>query len=163
MMKRFHVHVAVEDLAQSVRFYASLFGHPPTVQKSDYAKWMLEDPRVNFAISQHGAARGVEHLGFQVDSADELQALTQQLRTADIAVQDEHAATCCYAQSDKGWIHDPQGIAWEAFVTHGQCTTYGGTRASSAASCAPQAGAGRAVPQAPMAQAAQAAEKRCCG
>jgi catechol-2,3-dioxygenase len=158
-MKRFHVHVAVKDLTQSVQFYSSLFGQQPSVQKSDYAKWMLEDPRVNFAISQHGAAPGVEHLGFQLDSVDELNALANQLRDAQIGVQDEMATTCCYAQSDKGWIHDPQGIAWEAFVTHGQATTYGNPAATQSACCTPQA---VAVPAVITRNKPEAAKKECC-
>jgi catechol 2,3-dioxygenase-like lactoylglutathione lyase family enzyme len=161
-MKRFHVHVAVNDLAQSVRFYSSLFGQAPSVEKPDYAKWMLEDPRVNFAISQRGVPAGVEHLGFQVESVDELNALTGQLRAADIGVQDEMAATCCYAESDKGWIHDPQGIAWEAFVTHGEATTYSAATAQDAACCTPQAKTVAVPVQIGKANRA-AAEKACCG
>ncbi|MFM2397855.1 MAG: hypothetical protein RL341_12 [Pseudomonadota bacterium] len=164
-MKRFHVHVAVENLTKSVDFYSKLFGSEPSVQKDDYAKWMLEDPRINFAISQRGVPPGVEHLGFQLDSVDELNALTTQLRAAEVGVQDELAATCCYAKSDKGWVHDPQGIAWEAFVTHGQATTYSGAAASEAACCTPQAvsvpvNIGRAQP---VAQEIPATSKACCG
>ena len=133
-MKRFHVHVSVSDIAQSVGFYSSLFGSAPTVQKDDYAKWMLDDPRINFAISNHGQAPGLDHLGLQVDSADELHTMTDSLQQAGVAVTGLGAATCCYAQSEKGWVHDPQGIAWESFVTTGQCTTYGTGRAERPAS-----------------------------
>jgi catechol 2,3-dioxygenase-like lactoylglutathione lyase family enzyme len=140
-MKRFHVHVSVSDIAQSVGFYSTLFGSAPTVQKDDYAKWMLDDPRINFAISNHGQAPGLDHLGMQVDSADELHTMTDTLQQAGVAVTDMGAATCCYAQSEKGWVHDPQGIAWESFVTTGHSTTYGTDRAehpaSAAACCAP--------------------------
>jgi catechol 2,3-dioxygenase-like lactoylglutathione lyase family enzyme len=137
-MKRFHVHLSVTDIAQSVGFYSSLFGHAPTVQKPDYAKWMLDDPRINFAISAHGNATGLDHLGFQVDSADELHAMTDHLQKAGVAVTDQGEAVCCYAQSEKGWVHDPQGIAWESFVTTGQSTTYSAEPpASTGACCAP--------------------------
>ncbi|MGA8516396.1 MAG: ArsI/CadI family heavy metal resistance metalloenzyme [Burkholderiaceae bacterium] len=142
-MKRFHVHIAVNDIAQSVGFYSTLFGQMPSVQKPDYAKWMLDDPRVNFAISAQGHAAGLDHLGFQVDSADELHTMTDSLQQAGVAVVGQGAATCCYAQSEKGWVHDPQGIAWESFVTTGASTTYGADRAvqSDAACCAPSAAA----------------------
>jgi catechol-2,3-dioxygenase len=140
-MKRFHVHLSVEDLAKSEAFYSTLFGQAPAIRRDDYAKWMLEEPRVNFAISQLGHAPGLDHLGLQVDSQTELQAMTQALKDADLAVLDEGAATCCYAQSEKGWVHDPQGIAWESFVTSGQSTTYGVDREAranaSGACCAP--------------------------
>lgn len=114
-MKRFHVHVAVDDLAASIRFYSTLFGVPPTVEKTDYAKWMLDDPRVNFAISQRGLKAGVDHLGIQVDSDAELMAQRAQVEQAEGAILDQRDAACCYARSDKYWITDPQGIAWETF------------------------------------------------
>ncbi len=128
-MKRFHVHVAVPDLAQSIRFYSTLFGAEPTVTKVDYAKWMLEDPRVNFAISQRGADIGINHLGFQVDSGEELQALHGQLEAADRGVVAEMGANCCYAKSDKYWVKDPAGIAWESFHSLGSIPLFGGTHA----------------------------------
>jgi catechol 2,3-dioxygenase-like lactoylglutathione lyase family enzyme len=143
-MKRFHVHVAVDDLAANVRFYSTVFGAQPTVQKPDYAKWMLEDPRINFAVSQRGAKAGVDHLGFQVDTDEELAALREQVANAQIAAQDQPGATCCYAKSDKYWIEDPQGIAWETYHTLGEAQIYGETsrRAdaaeSAAACCAPR-------------------------
>lgn len=125
-MRRFHVHVAVQDLAASIRFYSSVFGAEPSVIKTDYAKWMLEDPRINFAISQRGAAAGVNHLGIQVDSAEELAALREQVAKANIAARDEVGANCCYARSDKYWVQDPQGIAWETFHTLGSIPLFGG-------------------------------------
>ena len=124
-MKRFHVHVAVEDLAQSVQFYSTLFAAEPTVRESDYAKWMLEDPRVNFAISKRGANAGVQHLGIQVEDAAELAQAYDRLKRADRPVLDEGMTTCCYARSEKQWIADPQGVAWETFLTHGRSTVYG--------------------------------------
>ncbi|HYA46013.1 MAG TPA: ArsI/CadI family heavy metal resistance metalloenzyme [Burkholderiales bacterium] len=125
-MKRFHVHVSVKDLPESVRFYSRLFGVSPTVEKPDYAKWMLEDPRLNFAISQRGRAIGVNHLGFQVDSDDELKVLRRQAVDAEIPALDQRNAACCYAESDKYWIEDPQGVAWETFHTLGGIPVFGG-------------------------------------
>lgn len=116
-MKRFHVHLHVDDLAKIIAFYSKLFAAEPVRVESDYAKWMIEDPRVNFAISSRGAAPGVDHLGFQTDSAEELEALRTQARSADMALLDEGETSCCYARSDKHWITDPQGIAWEQFRT----------------------------------------------
>jgi catechol 2,3-dioxygenase-like lactoylglutathione lyase family enzyme len=124
-MKRFHVHVAVDDLAQSVRFYSTLFGAEPAVIESDYAKWMLENPRVNFAISERGGATGVQHLGIQVEDSAELAEVYDRLKRAERPVLDEGATTCCYAHSEKQWIADPQGVAWETFLTHGRSTVYG--------------------------------------
>lgn len=124
-MKRLHVHVAVEDLAQSVRFYSTLFATEPTVLKPDYAKWMLDDPRVNFAISARGHKAGVDHLGIQVESGDELAEVYERLKRADRPVLEEGSTTCCYAKSEKSWITDPQGIAWETFHTTGESTVYG--------------------------------------
>jgi catechol 2,3-dioxygenase-like lactoylglutathione lyase family enzyme len=124
-MKRFHVHVAVDDLAESIRFYSTLFGATPTVTEVDYAKWMIEDPRVNFAISSRGREMGVNHLGFQVDSSDELTGLKAQLLAADAAMVEQTAAACCYARSDKYWVTDPSGIAWETFHSLGAVPVYG--------------------------------------
>lgn len=139
-MKRFHVHVSVTDVAQSVRFYSALFDAAPSVLKDDYAKWMLDDPRVNFAISKRGIATGVEHLGLQVDAAAELAALESRLRAADAAVATdtlltETNTTCCYASSDKHWVADPQGVAWEAFHTHGANACCAPAAASAATCC----------------------------
>jgi catechol 2,3-dioxygenase-like lactoylglutathione lyase family enzyme len=125
-IKRLHVHVAVDDLATSVSFYSTLFGSEPTVIKPDYAKWLLDDPRVNFAISQtSGSRKGIEHLGVQVESADELAEVYGRLKAADRPVLDEGLATCCYAKSEKSWITDPDGVVWEAFLTTGGSTVYG--------------------------------------
>jgi catechol 2,3-dioxygenase-like lactoylglutathione lyase family enzyme len=140
-MKRFHVHVAVDDLEANIRFYSGVFGTPPTVHKADYAKWMVEDPRINFAISQRGAKAGVDHLGFQVDSDEELKALREQVATAEIAAVDQPDAECCYARSDKYWITDPQGIAWETYRTLGEAALYGAAAKpvdDSGACCAPR-------------------------
>jgi hypothetical protein len=126
VMKRLHVHVGVTDLDQSIKFYASLFAAEPTVRKSDYAKWMLDDPRVNFAISTRQEGAGVRHLGIQVETPDELAEVYGRLQTADAPVFEEGATTCCYAKSEKSWINDPQGVAWETFLTSGESTTYGG-------------------------------------
>ena len=125
-MKRLHVHVGVNDLDQSIRFYSTLFGSEPTVTKPDYAKWMLEDPRVNFAISAGNHARkGIEHLGIQVESGDELGEVYGRLKSADRPVLEEGQTTCCYAKSEKSWITDPDGVVWEAFFTNGEATVYG--------------------------------------
>lgn len=125
-MHRFHVHVGVRDIAQSVTFYSSLFGMPPSVLKDDYAKWMLDDPRVNFAISTRtGEATGVDHLGIQVDSDAELRALAGKLKQAGETTRDQEATTCCYARSNKAWVNDPSGIRWETFFTFDDATVYG--------------------------------------
>ncbi|HEY6434122.1 MAG TPA: ArsI/CadI family heavy metal resistance metalloenzyme [Acetobacteraceae bacterium] len=124
-MKRFHIHVSVADLAQSIRFYSMLFARQPSLVEADYAKWMLEDPPVNFAISNHRQPVGVNHLGFQVDSNEELQALRGQLLAADARLVQENEQACCYARSDKYWVTDPTGIAWETFHTLGRIPVYG--------------------------------------
>ena len=117
-MKRFHVHVAVNDITESVRFYSQVFGAEPSVLKPDYAKWMVDDPRINFAISTRaGRGTGINHLGLQVDTDDELKGMRSQLAAADTALVEENAVNCCYAKSDKYWVTDPQGIAWEHFHT----------------------------------------------
>lgn len=125
-MKRLHVHVGVEDLAQSIRFYSTLFAAEPAVVKDDYAKWMLDDPRVNFAISagQH-ESNGIQHLGVQVESMEELSEVYGRLKSAERPVLEEGRTTCCYAKSEKSWIADPDGIVWEAFYTDGEATSYG--------------------------------------
>jgi len=148
-MKRLHVHVGVEDLDRSIRFYSALFAAEPVVLKDDYAKWMLDDPRVNFAISSgNHARRGIEHLGIQADSIDELSEVYGRLKAAERPVLEEGATTCCYAKSEKSWIADPDGVVWEAFFTSGEATVYGdspalGTLAvpSSATKCCAPAGA----------------------
>ena len=136
-MKRFHVHIAVTNLDESVRFYTAMFGTLPTVLKPDYAKWMLDDPRINFAISSRGVKPGVDHLGVQVDSVRELTALREQLASANIARVDQDRAECCYARSDKYWTIDPQGVAWETFHTLDTIPVYGRTeRTDNRACCA---------------------------
>ena len=125
-MKRLHVHVGVNDLDQSIRFYSTLFAVEPTVRKDDYAKWMLDDPRVNFAISSGDDRTGsVRHLGVQVESLDELGEVYGRLKAADRPVLEEGRTTCCYAKSEKSWIADPDGLVWETFYTDGEATTYG--------------------------------------
>jgi catechol 2,3-dioxygenase-like lactoylglutathione lyase family enzyme len=124
-MKRLHVHVAVADLSQSIRFYSTLFGADPSVEKPDYAKWMLEDPRVNFAISTRSREPGVNHLGIQVESREELAEIAGRLKAAEHPTDDQQAISCCYAQSSKSWSADPQGVAWETFYSYGESTVYG--------------------------------------
>ena len=124
-MKRLHVSVAVEDLTESVRFYSILFGAEPAVIKPDYAKWMLEDPRVNFSISTRSKRVGLDHLGIQVESRDELGEVAGRLAAAGQSMLKQDQTTCCYARSDKAWVADPQGIPWETFFTFGQSTVYG--------------------------------------
>jgi catechol 2,3-dioxygenase-like lactoylglutathione lyase family enzyme len=128
-MKRFHVHIAVEDLDANIGFYSQVFGAPPAVRKPDYAKWMLEDPRINFAISKRGLKPGIDHLGVQVESDEELDVMRKQVAAAEIAALDQSGAECCYARSDKYWITDPQGVAWETFHTLDSIPMYGATRA----------------------------------
>lgn len=162
-MNRFHVHLNVADLAGSIRFYTQLFAAPPSVVKPDYAKWMLEDPRVNFAISSTGRAPGVDHLGLQVDTADELAALGPRLEAAGGAVVPEGGAICCYARSDKLWTEDPQGTRWETFHTVGEATTYYAVDAPCAtdgATCSPDARA--AKPKVDKGAACCAPNSGCC-
>jgi predicted enzyme related to lactoylglutathione lyase len=124
-MKRMHVHVAVDDLKHAVGFYSALFAAEPSVIKTDYAKWMLEDPRVNFAISARGRQAGLDHLGIQVEDSDELQEIYARLHRAGGDVIEQGQTSCCYAKSEKSWIDDPAGIAWETFLTTGESTDYG--------------------------------------
>ena len=131
-MKRFHVHTHVDDLAKSIAFYSQLFDAPPTRVESDYAKWMIEDPRINFAISTRGTKPGIDHLGFQTDDAAELAQLKARAEAADMALLDEGRTTCCYARSDKHWVTDPQGIAWEHFHTLGDIPVFSETRRAAA-------------------------------
>jgi len=134
-VKRFHVHVGVADLDASVRFYSALFGAEPSVRKNDYAKWMLDDPRINFAISHRGGAVGINHLGLQVDAPEELEALHAQLTAADRSIVAERDAACCYARSDKYWVTDPAGVAWESFHTLASIPVFGGTDDGADACC----------------------------
>ena len=124
-MKRLHVHVGVEDLTASIRFYTTLFAAEPTKVERDYAKWMLDDPRVNFAISQRCGGAGVRHLGIQVEDRAELTEVYERLQRANAPVFEEGATTCCYHKSEKSWIEDPQGVQWETFLTTGESTVYG--------------------------------------
>jgi catechol 2,3-dioxygenase-like lactoylglutathione lyase family enzyme len=147
-MKRMHVHVGVEDLDRSISFYSALFAMQPAVVKSDYAKWMLDDPRVNFAISTRGKQPGLDHLGIQVESQTELHEVYARLRQAGGTVVEEGHTTCCYTKSEKSWIDDPSGISWETFHTTGESTVYGdgsGEREARIAHerpcCAPQSAA----------------------
>jgi hypothetical protein len=143
-MKRLHLHISVDDLTQSVQFYSTLFAAEPSVTKSDYAKWMLDDPRVNFAISTRNGGAGLDHLGIQVETPDELQEVYGRLRQADRPMLEEGATTCCYAQSEKSWITDPQGVSWETFLTTGESTVYGDSadlgaiRTTAAVCCTPE-------------------------
>jgi catechol 2,3-dioxygenase-like lactoylglutathione lyase family enzyme len=140
-MKRFHVNVAVSDLDQSVGFYNTLFGTEPTVHKDDYAKWMLEDPRINFSINASKKSSGVNHIGLQADTLEELGEIQERLATAEHSTFDQPDAECCYAKSTKTWVRDPDDVAWETFVTHGEITHYGGD----------------------LAPGDEATAKRCCG
>lgn len=133
-MKRFHVHVSVADLAQNVRFYSRVFGHPPTVLKDDYAKWMLDDPRVNFAVSTRSPRHGVDHLGIQAENEAELDDLRINLIEAQAPMLAQKEASCCYAKSDKYWTTDPQGIPWETFHSLGEIPLFGDDTATSAQS-----------------------------
>lgn len=151
-MKRLHIHIAVEDLAASVRFYSELFATKPAVLKPDYAKWMLEDPRANFAISRRGAKPGIQHLGIQVESRPELEEVYARLKRAERPVREEGVTTCCYAQSEKSWVDDPQGVQWEAFLTTGESTLYGhdplraGEAEATASSCCGPSGCASRAP-----------------
>ncbi|HRH85586.1 MAG TPA: ArsI/CadI family heavy metal resistance metalloenzyme [Rubrivivax sp.] len=151
-MKRFHVHLHVEDLARSIGFYSKLFAAEPTRVESDYAKWMLDDPRINFAISTRGARPGIDHLGFQTDDPAELADMKARAESADMALLDEGETTCCYARSEKHWVTDPQGIAWEHFHTLGSIPVFSQGQPTNPASacCTPE------MPQTPAAASA------CC-
>ncbi|MCX7815133.1 MAG: glyoxalase/bleomycin resistance/dioxygenase family protein [Tepidimonas ignava] len=151
-MKRFHVHLHVQDLDQSIAFYSRLFAAAPVRVEHDYAKWVLDDPRLNFAISTRGAAPGVDHLGFQVDDAQELAELKARAQAADMALLDEGTTTCCYARSEKHWVTDPQGIAWEHFHTLGDIPVFRQGEAGGGACCAPR----------PAAVPAAGASSPCC-
>ncbi len=162
-MKRFHVHLHVDDLARSIGFYSKLFAAEPARVESDYAKWMLDDPRINFAISTRGARPGVDHLGLQTDDAAELAELKQRVQAAELALVDEGETACCYARSEKHWVTDPQGIAWEHFHTLGSIPVFGqapqGRQAEAEqACCPPSAPAARGKPLAIAVKATDA----CC-
>ena len=160
-MKRFHVHVAVKDLPDSVRFYSAMFGFAPTVIKPDYAKWMLEDPRVNFAISNRNPTVGVNHLGMQAETDTELEDIHAKLAQADHAIVAEKGVHCCYANSDKYWVTDPQGIAWESFRSLGDVPLYGGDDHTPApASCGSEQAGGCCTPA--NEAAAEKESSGCC-
>jgi catechol 2,3-dioxygenase-like lactoylglutathione lyase family enzyme len=159
-MKRLHIHVAVDDLQRSIGFYSTLFAADPTVVKPDYAKWMLDDPRVNFAISARGHNSGVDHLGIQVESKDELAEVYGRLERAEGPVLEEGDTTCCYAKSEKSWIMDPQGIAWEAFHTTSESTVYGHGVRQQLAEMAPTA---RRAAATSAQSATSSADSACCG
>jgi catechol 2,3-dioxygenase-like lactoylglutathione lyase family enzyme len=163
-MKRFHVHLHVDDLAASINFYKRLFAAEPARSEADYAKWMLQDPPLNFAISTRGKLAGIDHLGIQTDDADELGALKARAEAADMALLDEGTTTCCYARSEKHWVTDPQGIAWEHFHTLGNIPVFNETQGASAdatACCAPSA-ASPTTPTRRVAIPVAAANKSCC-
>ena len=162
-MNRFHVHLNVRDLSASIRFYSELFAAQPALVRHDYAKWMLEDPRVNFAISTVGREPGVDHLGIQVDSSEELAQLGQRLQAAGGALMPEEATVCCYARSDKNWTEDPQGTRWETFHTFGEATTYYAADAACAtdgAACSPDPKQAR--PMAKSGESCCAPASGCC-
>jgi catechol 2,3-dioxygenase-like lactoylglutathione lyase family enzyme len=166
-MKRLHVHIAVENLDESVRFYSHLFATDPTVRKDDYAKWMLDDPRVNFAISARATRAGIEHLGIQVEDRGELADIYARLERAEGPVLEEGATTCCYARSEKSWIEDPQGVKWEAFLTTGEGTVYGSDspRFESASKCCEPSSAGATTGEAACCAPASKADESsaiCC-
>ena len=166
-MKRFHVHMHVQDLGKNIAFYSAMFHQPPARTEADYAKWMLQDPPVNFAISTRGSATGVDHLGIQVESNEELAELRAHARDADLALQDDGETTCCYARSDKYWLTDPQGVAWEQFHTLDGIPVFSESKsvpnqAAAPVCCAPAATKTVAVlsPTSPPAHAPSA--KTCC-
>src|SRR5437016_723366 len=157
-MKRFHVHVAVNDLSKSIAFYSAMFGEQPGVVKQDYAKWMLEDPRINFAISNRGQAAGVNHLGMQAENDAELEAIHANLQKADTTVLAEKDAHCCYARSDKYWVTDPQGIAWESFRSLGSIPLFGDEADAAPGACGSGEADGCCTPGADE----QKAARTCC-
>ena len=162
-MKRLHVHIAVDDLQRSIDFYSTLFAAPPSVVKTDYAKWMLDDPRVNLAISARGATPGVEHLGIQAESGDELAEVYARLTRADAPVLEEGETVCCYAKSEKSWINDPAGVPWEVFHTTGDSAVYGGgPEAADARLASTPTGMAVATACCPAPQPA-AVKSGCCG
>jgi catechol 2,3-dioxygenase-like lactoylglutathione lyase family enzyme len=163
-MKRMHVHVGVKDLEESIRFYSALFGAEPAKLKQDYAKWMLEDPHLNFAISTRSGKMGVDHMGLQVDDADELNALRDHMSAANISTHSDGETTCCYAKSEKSWVEDPNGVAWEAYHTMEDAQIFGRSHSetapvSDAACCTPQTPQGVCCDAKPE----LAADAPCCG
>lgn len=159
LVKRLHVNVAVENLTDSIRFYSALFAAEPTMVKPDYAKWMLDDPRVNFSITARGRGTGVDHLGIQVETEAELRDVYGRLAAAERPVVEQGQVTCCYAKSEKSWVSDPQGVAWETFLTHGDSTVYGTDGDLAAVS----GGTSCCVPEIEPAAVQVAAEASSCG
>lgn len=155
---RFHVHAHVEDLQKSIAFYTRMFGAEPTRVESDYAKWMLEDPRLNFAISTRGSAVGIDHLGIQADTEEELAGLKARAQAADLSIDEQGETSCCYARSEKHWLTDPQGIAWEHYRTLGDIPVFSESAgaADASACCAP------AVPRGKPVGIPVASAKPCC-
>ena len=166
-MKRLHVHISVENLAESVGFYATLFGTEPSVLKDDYAKWSLDDPRVNFAISKRARVTGLDHLGIEVEEPEELQEVAGRLAASGARLVEQTDAACCYARSDKAWVNDPQGIAWETFHSHGEITAYGEDSRDDSTACCEAVRCGTPADQAAEASAktndADKAGGACCG
>ena len=154
-MKRLHIHVGVEKLEDSIKFYSALFGAKPVKTKPDYAKWMLDDPHVNFAISTRTGKKGVDHLGIQVEEDSELLEIRQRLKSADMSVLDEGETVCCYAKSEKTWVQDPAGIPWEAYKTMEDAQIFTGTIEESGACCTPET---MGKPE-----CCEPSEKTCCG
>jgi len=168
-MKRFHVHVHVDDLAKSVAFYNRLFAAEPARLEADYAKWMLDDPRINFAISTRGSEKGVDHLGFQADDAEGLAELKSRAKAADMALFDEGEVTCCYAHSEKYWVTDPQGVAWEHFHTLGNVPVFSESKArsnaegtSDASACCASQDASACAPKGKPVGVAVTSSSACC-
>ena len=160
-MKRLHIHVSVESIEASVKFYTTMFGAEPVKVKSDYAKWLLDDPRVNFAISSRSAKTGVDHLGIQVDEDSELSEVRERLNKANVQTFDEGETTCCYAEADKTWVVDPAGLAWEAYKVMGNVEMFGTERREPEASacCAPSV----EKPKASLKETVNANKTGCCG
>ncbi len=161
-MKRLHVNMAVTDLEASIGFYSVLFDAPPTVLKDDYAKWMLDDPRVNFAITTRGVAKGVDHLGIQVESDEELGTVHSRMKSADARIVEQGETTCCYAHSSKNWIFDPDGIAWETFLTRGESAVYGSDDLGKGSACCDRPTEDSAAAEPVAKDATTASTASCC-
>lgn len=136
-MKRMHLHIAVDNIQQSIQFYSALFCSSPTVEKQDYAKWMLDNPHVNFAISSRGAKVGLDHIGIQVETEEELDEIKQRLERAEMSLVTQDGTTCCYAKSDKHWVQDPSGIAWESYRTLESVPTFNNAETTEGVCCTP--------------------------
>ena len=156
-MKRFHVNISVSDLQQSVRFYEQLFAQTPTMLKDDYAKWMLDDPKINFSLTTHGSHKGIDHIGLQSEDKAEFEQLRQRLHDADMSTFEQPDVTCCYAQSSKSWVRDPDNVAWEIFVSNGESSIYDDGSETTSHRFADGSVAAQETPRDPNQQA------RCCG